>query len=147
MQKIGVGLSGLGVTFIVLGMLLLFDKGLLALGNIMFVTGLTLVVGVQRTLSFFFQRHKENFSGSHFSTLGERRPLSSGCDAPRATNGVVLIGINFSRTVANERQDRIRSQQIDRVPRLAPHSPEEASISDAVCEGEGATECLDDNLS
>lgn len=63
MQKIGVGLSGLGVTFIVLGMLLLFDKGLLALGNIMFVTGLTLVVGVQRTLSFFFQRHKVRATG------------------------------------------------------------------------------------
>lgn len=58
MQKIGVGLSGLGLTFLFLGMLLLFDKGLLALGNIMFVTGLALVVGVQRTMSFFFQRHK-----------------------------------------------------------------------------------------
>ena len=63
MQKIGVGLSGLGLTFIVLGMILLFDKGLLALGNIMFVAGLTLVVGVQRTLSFFFQRHKARATG------------------------------------------------------------------------------------
>lgn len=63
MQKIGVGLSGLGVTFIVLGMLLLFDKGLLALGNIMFVSGLTLVVGVHRTMSFFFQRHKIRATG------------------------------------------------------------------------------------
>ena len=58
MQKIGVVFSGLGLTFIFFGMILLFDRGLLALGNIMFVTGLVLVVGVQRTVSFFFQRHK-----------------------------------------------------------------------------------------
>ncbi|CAL7940356.1 unnamed protein product [Xylocopa violacea] len=57
-QKIGVGLVGFGVSFLFLGVLLLFDKGLLAIGNILFISGLGCVIGPKRTLSFFFQRHK-----------------------------------------------------------------------------------------
>lgn len=57
-QKIGVGLAGFGVAFLFLGVLLLFDKGLLALGNILFLCGLAFVIGLERTFRFFFQRHK-----------------------------------------------------------------------------------------
>ncbi|XP_037276215.1 vesicle transport protein GOT1B isoform X1 [Rhipicephalus microplus] len=57
-QKIGVGLAGFGVAFLFLGVLLLFDKGLLALGNILFLSGLAFVIGLERTFRFFFQRHK-----------------------------------------------------------------------------------------
>lgn len=84
--EIGVGLVAFGVSFLFLGMLLLFDKGLLAIGNvrvalayvfciveqcallhrpklivsiqILFISGLACVIGPKRTLSFFFQRHK-----------------------------------------------------------------------------------------
>nr|CAD7445045.1 unnamed protein product [Timema bartmani] len=57
-QKIGVGLAGFGVFFLFLGVLLLFDKGLLAIGNILFIAGLACVIGLERTFRFFFQTHK-----------------------------------------------------------------------------------------
>ena len=34
--EIGVGLAGFGMMFLFLGVLLLFDKGLLAIGNVMY---------------------------------------------------------------------------------------------------------------
>ncbi|XP_067001196.1 vesicle transport protein GOT1B [Anabrus simplex] len=57
-QKIGVGLAAFGISFLFLGVLLLFDKALLALGNILFIAGLSCVIGLERTFRFFFQRHK-----------------------------------------------------------------------------------------
>jgi uncharacterized membrane protein HdeD (DUF308 family) len=57
-QKIGIGLAGFGVAFLFLGILMFFDRGLLAIGNILFISGLTFVIGLERTFRFFFQRHK-----------------------------------------------------------------------------------------
>lgn len=57
-QKMGVGLAGFGISLLILGVILLFDKGLLAIGNILFISGLGCVIGLQRTFRFFFQRHK-----------------------------------------------------------------------------------------
>ncbi|XP_010888062.1 vesicle transport protein GOT1B isoform X2 [Esox lucius] len=57
-QKIGMGLTGFGVFFLFFGMVLFFDKALLAIGNILFVAGLAFVIGLERTFKFFFQRHK-----------------------------------------------------------------------------------------
>nr|XP_055046515.1 spexin prohormone 1 isoform X1 [Misgurnus anguillicaudatus] len=57
-QKIGIGLTGFGVFFIFFGMILFFDKALLAIGNIFFVIGLSFVIGLERTFKFFFQKHK-----------------------------------------------------------------------------------------
>ncbi|EAA08222.3 AGAP002357-PA [Anopheles gambiae str. PEST] len=68
-QKIGVGLAGFGITFLFLGMLLLFDKGLLAIGNILFVCGLACVIGLERTFRFFFQKHKVKASISFFGGI------------------------------------------------------------------------------
>ncbi|KAJ8381915.1 hypothetical protein SKAU_G00026930 [Synaphobranchus kaupii] len=39
-------------------MILFFDKALLAMGNILFVAGLSFVIGLERTFRFFFQKHK-----------------------------------------------------------------------------------------
>ncbi|XP_065793073.1 vesicle transport protein GOT1A [Muntiacus reevesi] len=57
-QKIGVGTAGFGIFFILFGTLLYFDSVLLAFGNLLFLTGLSLIIGLRRTFSFFFQRHK-----------------------------------------------------------------------------------------
>lgn len=68
-QKIGVSFAAFGVTFIFLGVLLLFDKGLLAIGNILFLVGLSLVVGLERTFHFFFQWHKVKGSVAFFGGI------------------------------------------------------------------------------
>ncbi|KAF8335884.1 Got1-domain-containing protein [Cantharellus anzutake] len=57
-QKIGVALTSFGVFFMALGVVLFFDGGLLALGNILFVSGLTLIIGPQKTLYFFARKQK-----------------------------------------------------------------------------------------
>jgi len=57
-QKIGIGLAGFGVLFLFMGVVLLFDKGLLAIGNILFLAGLAFLIGFDRTFRFFFQAHK-----------------------------------------------------------------------------------------
>uniref|UniRef100_T1DFG4 Putative vesicle-mediated transport n=1 Tax=Psorophora albipes TaxID=869069 RepID=T1DFG4_9DIPT len=68
-QKIGVGLAGFGVAFLFLGVLLLFDKGLLAIGNILFICGLACVIGLERTFRFFFQKHKAKASIAFFGGI------------------------------------------------------------------------------
>ncbi|XP_046373354.1 vesicle transport protein GOT1B-like [Haliotis cracherodii] len=62
-QKIGVGLAGFGIAFLFLGVMFLFDKGLLAIGNILFLAGLAFVIGLERTARFFFQKHKVKATG------------------------------------------------------------------------------------
>ncbi|KAM9860093.1 vesicle transport protein GOT1A [Aulostomus maculatus] len=63
-QKIGIGLMGFGLFFLLFGAVLYFDSVLLAFGNILFLTGLTFIIGFKRTSHFFFQRHK--LRGSFF---------------------------------------------------------------------------------
>uniref|UniRef100_A0A7N9AXT7 Golgi transport 1A n=1 Tax=Mastacembelus armatus TaxID=205130 RepID=A0A7N9AXT7_9TELE len=62
--QIGIGLMGFSLFFLVFGMLLYFDSVLLGFGNILFLTGLTFIIGFKRTAQFFFQRHK--IRGSFF---------------------------------------------------------------------------------
>ncbi|KAK4047190.1 Golgi Transport [Microbotryomycetes sp. JL221] len=57
-QKIGVGLTSFGALFMFLGVVLLFDGALLALGNILFVSGLPLIIGPRKTFYFFARRNK-----------------------------------------------------------------------------------------
>ncbi|KAF9174255.1 Golgi Transport [Mortierella sp. AD010] len=57
-QKIGVGLTAFGLFFMLMGVMMFFDGGLLAIGNILFLAGVTLVIGTQRTVVFFARPQK-----------------------------------------------------------------------------------------
>ncbi|KAI8896780.1 vesicle transport protein [Globomyces pollinis-pini] len=57
-QKIGVGLTGFGVFFMILGILMFFDGGFLAIGNILFLGGITCIIGFSKTITFFGRREK-----------------------------------------------------------------------------------------
>jgi len=57
-MKIGAILTALGSVFIFLGILLFFDRGLLAIGNLTFLAGVTLVLGFWKTQKFLMQPKK-----------------------------------------------------------------------------------------
>ncbi|KAL7668911.1 hypothetical protein ACOME3_009593 [Neoechinorhynchus agilis] len=56
LQRIGVGLLLFGLSFLTLGTLLFFDRGLLAIGNLLLVVGVVLIIGLERALRFFFRK-------------------------------------------------------------------------------------------
>ncbi|MED6222012.1 Golgi Transport [Stylosanthes scabra] len=60
--EIGLGLTGFGIFFSFLGVVFFFDKGLLAMGNILFVSGVSLTIGLKSTMQFFMKR--SNFKGT-----------------------------------------------------------------------------------
>ncbi|KAF5728823.1 vesicle transport protein GOT1B [Tripterygium wilfordii] len=61
-KKIGLGLLGFGVFFSFLGVILFFDRGLLALGNIFCLAGIGLLLGWNSTWKIFTDR--ANYKGS-----------------------------------------------------------------------------------
>mmetsp|Transcript_116760 Transcript_116760/g.183604 ORF Transcript_116760/g.183604 Transcript_116760/m.183604 type:complete len:138 (+) Transcript_116760:74-487(+) len=56
-KKIGIGLCAIGVVCLVLGIFLLFDRTLLALGNVAFLLGLFVLLGMKAG-KFFFRKEK-----------------------------------------------------------------------------------------
>ncbi|KAI8061135.1 vesicle transport protein [Gongronella butleri] len=57
-QKIGVGLTAFGLFFMLMGVMMFFDAGLLAIGNILFLAGIASIIGPKSTLVFFSRREK-----------------------------------------------------------------------------------------
>ncbi|XP_020531995.1 vesicle transport protein GOT1 isoform X3 [Amborella trichopoda] len=55
-KKIGIGLIGFGITFTFLGVILFFDMGLLALGNIFCLSGVAVLLGWHSTWQLFTRR-------------------------------------------------------------------------------------------
>jgi hypothetical protein len=51
--EIGIGLTSFGCGFTALGVVFFFDRGLLAMGNLMFLSGVTLTIGPKQTVKFF----------------------------------------------------------------------------------------------
>ncbi|KAL5167729.1 Vesicle transport protein GOT1 [Glycine soja] len=69
-KKIGIGLIGFGLFFTFLGIILFFDRGLLALGNIFSLAGVGILLGWRSTWALFTNRanFKALFSPSLFIT-------------------------------------------------------------------------------
>ncbi|KAF5942039.1 vesicle transport protein GOT1 [Camellia sinensis] len=67
-KKVGLGLIGFGIFFSILGIILFFDRGLLALGNIFWLAGVALLLGWRSTLQLFTSR--SNYKGSVSFLLG-----------------------------------------------------------------------------
>eukprot|EP00180_Rhodochaete_pulchella_P002972 Plantae.Rhodophyta-Rhodochaete_pulchella.ctg47629.p2 GENE.Plantae.Rhodophyta-Rhodochaete_pulchella.ctg47629~~Plantae.Rhodophyta-Rhodochaete_pulchella.ctg47629.p2 ORF type:complete len:152 (-),score=18.20 Plantae.Rhodophyta-Rhodochaete_pulchella.ctg47629:51-461(-) len=69
LRKIGIGLTAFGVGFTCLGVLLVFNKGLLAMGNVLFLSGVSLIIGAQRAVRFFFQARRAKGSAFFFGGM------------------------------------------------------------------------------
>ncbi|KAG2189982.1 hypothetical protein INT46_003171 [Mucor plumbeus] len=57
-QKIGVGLTAFGLFFMAIGVMMLFDGGLMAIGNVLFLCGITAIIGPRSTFVFFSRKEK-----------------------------------------------------------------------------------------
>ena len=57
-RRIGLSLVGAGSVVTMLGMSLFFNKALLRLGNLLFIAGVAITMGLSRTASFFLQPEK-----------------------------------------------------------------------------------------
>jgi len=65
-RKIGLGLTGFGVFFMFLGALFFFDRGFLAMGNLLFLSGVTMIIGPKATIRFFSRKRSRRGSISFF---------------------------------------------------------------------------------
>merc|ERR1712166_388565 len=54
-KTIGFGLTGFGLFFMFLGVMMLFDRALLAMGNVLFLAGVCTITGMEQTYNFFFR--------------------------------------------------------------------------------------------
>ncbi|CAD6884739.1 unnamed protein product [Tilletia controversa] len=68
-QKIGAGLVSFGTFFLFLGIMLFFDHALLALGNVLFTAGITLLIGPQKTFYFFARKQKIRGTACFFAGM------------------------------------------------------------------------------
>ncbi|EQC35402.1 hypothetical protein SDRG_07112 [Saprolegnia diclina VS20] len=57
-RKIGTLLLGVGFLFLFLGVMLFFDAALLAIGDVLFLSGLAMTIGLSRTIKFFTRKDR-----------------------------------------------------------------------------------------
>lgn len=62
LTKLGVLLTGFGIFFSFIGVLMFLDSAMLTIGNLLFVAGVALVMGPQRCRGFFFDRRRARAS-------------------------------------------------------------------------------------
>ena len=70
LPEVGVAFCSGGVFFLLFGLVLLFDRALLAMGNILFLIGITLLLGPSRTFVFFARRQKWRGSACFWAGVG-----------------------------------------------------------------------------
>ncbi|SPO05996.1 probable protein GOT1 [Cephalotrichum gorgonifer] len=68
-QKIGVAFCTGGGLFLFGGVMMFFDRSMLAMGNILFLIGLTIIIGPQKTLLFFARKQKARGTAAFFAGL------------------------------------------------------------------------------
>lgn len=68
-QKIGVAFCSGGGFFLIGGVMMFFDRAMLAMGNILFLIGLTIIIGPQKTLAFFARKQKAKGTAAFFGGL------------------------------------------------------------------------------
>lgn len=62
-KKVGFGLLGGGLILTILGVTLFFNKTLMRLGNLLFMAGIPMTIGPERTLGYFLQPKKVRATG------------------------------------------------------------------------------------
>ncbi|KAK4193876.1 Got1/Sft2-like family-domain-containing protein [Podospora australis] len=68
-QKIGVAFCSGGGFFLIGGVILFFDRAMLAMGNILFLIGLTIIIGPSKTALFFARKQKLKGTAAFFAGL------------------------------------------------------------------------------
>lgn len=58
-----------GFFFLIFGLILFFDRALLAMGNILFLVGVTMLLGPQRTFLFFARKQKWRGSAAFWAGI------------------------------------------------------------------------------
>jgi len=62
-RRVGILLASSGAVFTLLGISLFFNKTLLRMGNLLFISGVPLILGPSRTVGYFFQPNKFRATG------------------------------------------------------------------------------------
>ena len=101
MAEIGVAFCSGGGLFLFAGILMFFDRSMLAMGNILFLIGLTLIIGPQKTFIFFARRNKLKGTAAFLSgiiLILLRWPLTGFLVE---TYGIVVLFGDFFATIAS----------------------------------------------
>ncbi|KAK7736742.1 Golgi Transport [Diaporthe eres] len=86
--------------FLIGGVFLFFDRAMLAMGNILFLIGLTIIIGPQKTLLFFARKQKAKGTAAFFGGLALillRWPLIGFCVE---LYGIMVLFGDFFGTIA-----------------------------------------------
>ncbi|KAF3811588.1 Protein transport protein GOT1 [Colletotrichum gloeosporioides] len=92
--------AGSGGFFLIGGVMLFFDRAMLAMGNILFLIGLTIIIGPQKTLLFFARKQKAKGTAAFFGGLALillRWPLIGFCVE---LYGIMVLFGDFLGTIA-----------------------------------------------